>query len=221
MSNFELINTEIENWTETEFVEEDPYNRANFCGIELFVDWEKKTAKIDSRYDNGSITMREHNGLASSITLHLDTDATRFKEYYDSDIKPKLEAMMEFFEVRWDGNNYIGEFIFDKENIHKDLYIREIHDNDMLEIIANVPSHNKYMYLSIGDSLMQYRDMIEFFDFDFINADLDDKDVITNIRNTMEDEVVYVMNDDEFVKELKWIQQEYLRDDYDERSSDK
>lgn len=214
MSDFELMNTGMENWTETEFVIEDPYKRANFCEIELFVDWEKKTAKIDSRYDNGSITMREHNGLASSITLPLDTDATKFKEYYDSDIKPKLEAMMEFFEIRWDGNNYIGEFIFDKENIYKDLHIREVHDSDMLEIIGNVPTHDKYMYLSIGDSLMNYRDMVEFFDFNFLNVDLDDGDTIAVIRGIMEDDIVYVMDDDEFVKELKWIQ-EYLRDEYE------
>ncbi len=203
-ADFELSNKDTDAWTPTQFLEKDPFNTESIAQIVLCVNWEDKTATVETRPDNGSYPMREHNGLDSSYTIPNTTDFSQFPSYFLENIRPFLEAMGRAFETHWNGSDWIGRFDF--KEAPEDLGTEEqICNNDLDDLLRDAPQTETLAYFDVGDSFQAYHDIIGILEnegIDFMTADLDDPETVQKIREALEDGVVYIMDNEELAKDL-------------------
>jgi len=196
--NFELVNDNIENWTDVEFVESDPYqcNQAQ-CEIVLCVDWENKSSTVETRERVNSTPMREYHKIDQCFRLPENVDASAFKKYYDEKIKPILQERGEHFEIIWNGQNNVGSF---QDEDDEDEYWRRNgvnmeSDVEIADMCTAAPEHDKIAYFSIGESFVDYEDIIEYAkgaDIDFMTCDFNDQEIVEKIMETFEDDCVYI-----------------------------
>ena len=197
-TKFELVNKDIEKWTDVWFVESDPYqNNQARSEIVLCVDWEEQSCTVETRERTNSTAMREYHKIDQAFTLPVNVDASAFKEYYDKKIKPLLRVRGERFEIIWDGHNSVGTFTDENE---EDEYFRARGSNmeadiDISDLCRDAPEHDKFIYFSIGESFSDYEDIIDYAagaDIDFMTCDFSDSNVVQKIIDTFEDDCVYI-----------------------------
>jgi hypothetical protein len=193
-SDFALTNKPTEN--ETEYLEADPFNNESIAKIVLYIDWEKKEATIETRYNTGSFSGRVYNGLASEFSLPTSVDAVRFPDFYKEKVLPILQKMNENFDTEWDGSNWKGIF---KDNDPELNYFWEIE-----EVLQDAPEHDKYVYFDVADSFQHNRDIIGILapQIRFLYVDLSDMENIRKIRAELEDSCVFLETDEEVQKDL-------------------
>lgn len=211
---FELVNSNIDDWVDTQFVESDPYRGDEARSeIVLCVDWEEQSCTVETRDWTNSTPMREYCKLDQIFALPENVDASAFKKYYDEKIKPMLQARGGYFEVVWNGNNNVGAFTDEDEedayNSSCGFYMEA--DVNIMDVCKGAPEHDKYVYFSIGASFTNYEDIIDIVDggdIDFMTCDLDDSKTVTKIMGWLSDDCVYINVDDD-TEELKNIR-EYI-----------
>lgn len=142
MSDFELVNKDVEEWERAQFWESDPMqNNQELCEIVLWINWENKTATVETIMKDNSIPGELYHGLASAPTIPTDTDFTRFAKYYDEKIKTILQTIGEGFEAEWNGSNWIGTFNHD-----------EALNEKLDQLLCDSPTHDMIAYFSLIDS---------------------------------------------------------------------
>jgi len=170
-NEFGLINKNVDDWTATQFWEADPMNNNghSLCRICLYVDWESKEVKIETVMDTNSTPSKIWHGLASRYNLPEDTDFTRFKEFYDDEIKPIIQKAGEGFEAEWDGSNWKGNFTTESEELLWNLDFEKLRE---------APTHD-YLYsfdvLGAFEGKQHLSEYLENDGIDLLTADLDDK----------------------------------------------
>jgi hypothetical protein len=199
MSDFELqIKNDIE---PTAWIEKYPFNKEQLCRVLLHIDWEKRTAEVRVQREN-STDHRVQMHLASQYELSAKIDASKFKEYYDSNIKHLILAMSKNFKVYWDDDSWKG--MFGCSDVEEDeLGIIDNVDSDygIEHKIKGDPTHDVHVYFDVDKSIEDYKDFIDTLNYayiDFMTADLNDMAVVKKIRKYVEDGIVYAMSDDEF-----------------------
>lgn len=202
MTDFELnIPDDIKS---TAWIEADPFNTESLKSIDLYIDWEKKTAEVVTYSPGQGQHVREFHSLATGYTLPIDVDASRFKQYYNERIKPLILAASEKFESFWDGSNLKGRFNLKEE----DFYTWDVFG--VHHAIENVWKHDKFIFFDVGESFQNYKDIIDvlkYADIDLMTADLADMETIRNIRSYLEDDVLYIMSDEEFQRDIIGIKE--------------
>jgi len=143
-------------------------------------------------------------GLASIFNLPLNTNFSRFPQFYKDYVQPKLQNLGETFESNWNGSNWIGSL--DREQEMKlDEYIKE-----------NVPEHDLYYFFDIRDTFQQYSEIIDMLkpEIDFMTADLDDDATLAKIIDALDngDVILVDHNEEDYRHELKMMQ-ETLREE--------
>jgi len=189
---FELANSGKEMWTDTQFVESDPYqNNENQSQIVLCVDWEEQYAIVETRMHTNSTPMREFHHLDQCFNLPKMVDASQFVKYYDEKIKPLLKIRGDKFESYWDGSNIVGRFESDEDD---DRFFDEA-DINIQDACDNAPEHDIFVFFSIGDSFADYNDIIvqlKYAGIDFMTADLEDEKVVTSIMDKLTDTCLFM-----------------------------
>lgn len=213
---FELVNENIKDWIDTQFVEADPYqNNEARSEIVLCVDWEAQSCTVETHDKTNSTPMREYYNLDQIFTLPENVDAAAFKKYYDAKIRPLLQMRGEFFESVWNGNNYIGTFTDEEEedeyNSSCGFYTEA--DVNIMDICKECPEHDKYVYFSIGESFNSYEDIIDIVngaDIDFMTCNLADSKTVSKIMEWLTDECVFigVKDDGDELEDIR----EYIRE---------
>lgn len=206
-TDFELTNENIEKWERAEFWEADPMqNTHNICDIILYVNWEKKTAKVETQMRTNSTPGEVWNGLASEYSIAEDTDFERFPEYYKEKIQPILLKIGEGFESEWDGSNWKGSFGDECEELNEkvDTLLRE-----------DTPKHDMIYYFSLRDSyetggMSQLKNDLEAEGIDILTADLNNDGVMSLAVETVTwgDGTDYKLIDVDVEAELREIQEE-------------
>jgi hypothetical protein len=206
-TDFELTNENIENWEKAEFWESDPMqDNSELCSIILYVNWEKKTATVETQMDTNTIDGAVWNGLASEYSIAEDTDFKQFPEFYKEKIQPLLQKIGEGFESEWDGSNWKGKFNDECGELNEkvDTLLRE-----------DTPKHDMIYYFSLRDSyetggMSQLVDDLKSEGVDILTADLSDKDVMEKAVNavTWNEGSDYKLVDVDVEDELKDIQRE-------------
>lgn len=215
MTDFELnIPEEIES---TAWIEADPFNNERICRIILHVDWETEEAEIRTEYNTSGMDYRTFMHLASEWSLPDDVDASTFKEYYNYKIKPIVVEMSKKFEVYWNGSNYKGRFTSgDVDEDGYDLYNPLDDEMEIANLLLDVWRHDKYIYFDVAESFQSYVDIIDdlkYDNIDFMNADLENDDVIKQIREALDGgDVVYIMSDEQFANDLKSMRETIIED---------
>ena len=189
---FELVNSGKDEWTDTQFVESDPYqNNEKICEIVLCVDWEKQTTTVETRENTNSTPMREWNHLDECFHLPEMVDASQFVKYYDEKIKPLLKIRGNKFESYWNGSNFVGKFESDEDD---DRFFDEA-EIDIKDACDKAPEHDMCVYFSIGESFANYSDIIsllKYADIDFMTANLEDENIVDSIMNELTDTCVFL-----------------------------
>lgn len=211
-TDFELIGTE--DWTATQFWESDPMNNNGnaLCGICLYVDWESKEVDVETVMNTNSTPSRIWHGLASRYTIPEDTDFSRFKEFYDKEIKPILQKAYKGFESEWDGSNWKGKFTGEAQEILWNLESDTLHET---------PTHD-YTYsfdvLGAFEGKQHLSEYLENDGIDLLAADLDDESTLSEIIESIEsgDVVILNMDSNDYKNELTWIQEELQEEEADE-----
>lgn len=211
--SFELVNKDAESWTKDQFVESDPYRQETRANIVLLVDWEAQDAIVETEYASGSTTMRQWNHLDQTFNLPENLDATLFVDYYNTTIKPLLEARGEYFESYWNGHNIVGRFTDiseDDANIYR-------FDSDISEACDNAPEFDEQVYWDIDESFQCTPEIIDFLKpaIDFMSCNLDDDKIVSSIVGELTDNCVFV--DDIDADDLKKMREkiiEYTLDKY-------
>lgn len=211
-NDFDLINADVENWTAAEFWEADPMqNNQSICDIILYVNWEDKTAKVETQMRTNSTPGEVWNGIAGQFDLLDDTDFTRFPEFFKDEVQPLLQKIGEGFESVWNGSNYKGQFTEDAQEVLWEL-------QQLLEG-ANVPTHAMQYFFSLRDSyeyggMKQLSDDLERAGIDILTANLDNEDVMSLAVETVtwNDGDEYKLIDVDVEAELKEIQEELLEE---------
>lgn len=210
MTNFEIeISDDIE---ATAWLELDPFNNQKLCDIYLCVDWEKQEVYVETQYGNNT-DYRTYMHLRSEYRISEQTDASQFKEYYDTNIKPLVLEQAEHFESYWDGHNWKGKFVemvgVENENEYGyDEYGYDEYVGNDYEItlqLEGAPEHEKYIYFDVAESFLSYKDivdMLKYADIVFMTVDLEDVVNVKAIREYLSDDVVYLMSDDQFRNDL-------------------
>lgn len=207
-TDFELINKNVEEWVKTQFWEKDPMqSEPALCDIILWVDWEQKTANVETVMKTNSIPGELYHGLASSFTLPGDTDFEQFLAWYKENVQPKLQALGETYTSEWDGSNWIGSVDREAEEELYDYIRRE------------VPEHDMYAYFSLRDSyeyggMQQLKNDLEAEGIDILTADLDDEGVMSLAVEivTYGDGGEYKLIDVDVERELRIIQEELIEE---------
>jgi len=206
---FELANSGKEMWTDTQFVESDPYqNNENQSQIVLCVDWEEQYAIVETRMHTNSTPMREFHHLDQCFNLPEMVDASQFVKYYDEKIKPLLKIRGKEFKSYWDGSNIVGQFESDEDD---DLLFDET-DIIIQDTCDKAPEHEIWVYFSIADSY-EYGcdgiiDQLKYIGIDFMTADLEDASVIEAIMEDLTAECVFLNIDAK--NELKSIRESII-----------
>lgn len=206
-NSFDLGDTE--EWTAAQFWESDPYNNNGnaLARIRLYVDWEKKTAAVETDLNTGSIPGGVFHGLASEFTLPEDTDFTQFPEWYNSEIKPLLLEYVKHFSSEWDGSNFRGYVSEEGKSIRWDIAYK----------LGGAPKHDLYYSFDVLGAFEGKQHLKEYLagnGIDILKADLSDKKTLSKIIEAIEGGEVRVLNMDseDYKKELLWIQEELLED---------
>jgi len=209
MADFELTNSNINEWTATQFWEADPMqNNQSLQDICIYVNWESKEATIETVMNTNSTPGEIWNGLAAHYYLPDDTDFTRFYKYYNENIKPIFIKMWAKFEAYWNGSNWKGRFTEDMYNIEQELE----------DILLNVPSHNYIYSFDVMGSFEGKQHLLEYLrddGIDFLSANLENEEELIKIINSIESGDVIILNMDmgDYKKELMWIQEELKEDE--------
>jgi hypothetical protein len=219
MSDFELTNSNIEDWETAEFWESDPMqNNQSLCRIILYVNWEKKEANVETQMHTNSTAGEVWYGLASEFKLPEDTDFTEFPKFFKEEIQPILKRIGEGFESFWNGSNWKGSFTKDAQEQMWNL-------QQLLEG-ANVPTHEMTYYFSLRDLYnIGGRDLIESDlkseGIDLLTADLNNDGVMSLAVEivTYGDGSDYKLIDVDVEEELKEIQKELI-EEHDEREEE-
>ena len=178
---FNLSNTDIESWTATQFWEIDPMqNEHEICRICIYVDWEAKTAEIETVMNTNSMPGRIWHGLASRYNLPEDTDFSKFQKFYEEKIRPGIRELETHFLVMWDGSNRRGYFpIVARE------FVCAVND-----AILDVPTHDYHYAFSLEDEFGSGENLVNYLnldDIDLLRADLDNEETLTKIITSIED----------------------------------
>jgi len=192
-------------WKSTQFWEWDD-KAHSLCSIILWVDWEQERVDIYTKTKNSGRSDREHNHLAMEFALPEDTNFSEFPTYYNEEIKPVLEKIVESFETVYDGRRYIGQF----KNEPHDLFI------ELESKLENVPTH---IIRWIGD--MSVRDFFEGIPeilksagIDIMTADFGDYETLNKAIDALEavaDSDVELFNAD-YEADLKKLQEELQKE---------
>jgi hypothetical protein len=203
-TDFALKNENVENWTATQFWEADPVqNNQSLQRICLYVDWESKEVEVETVMNTNSTPGRIWHGLASRYNLPEDSDFSRFKEFYDEEIKPILIKASEGFESNWNGSNWKGEFT---EEAQEELWNIE-------QTLRGTPKHDYYYYFDVLGAFEGKQHLAEYLEndgIDFLKADLENEETLSKIIESIEsgDVVMLNMGSNDYKKELSWIQEE-------------
>jgi hypothetical protein len=214
-TDFALKN-ENEEWEKAEFWEADPMqSEPALCDIILYVNWEEKTATVETRMKTNSTNGAVWNGLASEFTIPEDTDFEEFAEHYKENIQPLLQEIGAKFESFWDGSNWKGRFIFENVDAYGEW-------SKIENVLLDSPKHDKYYYFDVRDSFQSYSDIIDLLGYsniNFMDSDLDNDAVLDNIIDALENEdVVYVNHSrEDYRTELK-LMQETLKEEAEEEN---
>lgn len=205
---FRLKNEGVENWTPTSLLEQDPMqNGKGVCDIVLEVDFEDRDAIVETHMRSNSGDMRVSNGLKKTFMIPKNVDAEAFPEFFEEKVRPILETLGKKFETEWDGRNYVGRFVFDEDpDVNMETVMGLLEDVD--NTLKDSPTHSEAIYTEFDGSFgsdNEFLDEMNNADIDFMDLDLDDMDMVKMVRENIED-VVYVMSDEQFQKELKWMQ---------------
>ena len=201
---FKLSNTDIESWTATQFWETDPSQNAHaICRICIYVDWEAKTAEIETVMNTNNTPGRIWHGLASWYNLPEDTDFSRFGAFFAEEIQPLLQKIGDCFSSKWDGSNWNGHFSEISNNTKWDL--------NQLLVGRNVPRHDYRYAFSLEDEFGSDQNLVNYLDLDdidLLSADLNNEETLTKIITSIEegDCVFPGMTRADYKAELKEIQ---------------
>ena len=216
-TDFELTNKNVENWEKAQFWESDPMqNNQHLCRIILYVNWEKKTATVETQMDTNSMAGEVWHGLASEFNIPEDTDFEEFSKFFNEEVKPLLQKIGEGFESSWGGSNWKGSFT---EEAHETTW-------ELQELLEgkNVPTHDMIYYFSLRDSyecggMAQLKDNLKSEGIDILTADLSDKAIMEKAVSaaTWNEGSDYKLIDVDVEEELREIQEE-LREEEEEDS---
>lgn len=215
-TDFALKNENAEEWEKAEFWEADPMQQnQSICDIILYVNWEEKTANVETRMKTNSTDGAVWNGLASEFTIPEDTDFEEFAEHYKENIQPLLQEIGAKFESFWDGSNWKGRFIFENVDAYGEW-------SKIENVLLDSPKHDKYYYFDVRDGFQRYSDIIDLLGYsniNFMDSDLDNDAVLDNIIDALENEdVVYVNHSrEDYRTELK-LMQETLKEEAEEEN---
>lgn len=143
-TDFALKNKNVEEWEQAEFWEADPMQQnKSICDIILYVNWEDKTANVETQMRTNSTDGAVWHGLASEFSLPEDTDFEQFPEFFKDEVQPLLQKIGDGFESFWNGSNWKGQFTEEANETIWEL-------QQLLEG-ANVPTHDLVYYFSLRD----------------------------------------------------------------------
>jgi hypothetical protein len=212
MANFELNNKDVENWEQAQFWESDPMqNNQSLCDIILYINWEQKTANVETQMRTNSTAGEVWHGLAGEYSLPVDTDFTEFTKFYKDEIKPLLQKIGEGFESYWNGSNWKGSF---SEDAHALLW-------DLQEKLNGAPTHDLIYSFDILGSFEGKHHLVEYLGhdgIDFLKANLEDDDELQEIIDSIESGAVVIVNMDknDYKNELIDIQRDLQEEDEEE-----
>lgn len=217
LTDFDIeIQDDIES---TAWLEPDPFNTNTLCKIVLCIDWEQQRAYIETQYGNNT-DYRTWMHLRSEYRILDQTDASRFKEYYNENIKPLVLDQAEHFESYWDGHNWKGRFMErvgieerDEQGCIVDNYVGN--DYEITLQLEGAPEHEKYIYTDVAESFADYKDLVDtlkYADMDFMTIDINNITIVRAIREYLSDEVIYIMSDEQFQTDLMYIKETLLEE---------
>lgn len=205
--DFELINNDIEGWKDTDFIVQDFY-LDDVALIMLDIDWNSKDARVDIwNHEDDKDVLNVRDGFGMVFELDTMTDMSKFKKYYDEEIRPIVNEM---------GNTFVVEngkgAIKGTEERGKYFFVGEIIDK-----IMKAPKHGKYIYFTVDEVFEYDGDLVEFLGmngFDLFHVDLNDDNVLLNIREVLEKDCVILLDDVEFGEELREKKEYLLKDGF-------
>ena len=216
-TDFALKNENAEEWEKAEFWEADPMQQnQSICDIILYVNWEEKTANVETRMRTNSTAGEVWHGLASEFSLPEDTDFEQFPEFFKEEVQPLLQNIGDGFEAVWNGSNRKGEFTDEARELFWEL-------QQLLEG-ANVPKHDLTYFFSLRDSyeyggMGQLKSDLEAEGIDILTADLNNDGVMSLAVEivTYGDGAEYKLIDVDVESELREIQEE-LKEEAEEEN---
>lgn len=205
-NDFALTNEKPEDWEKAQFWESDPMqNNQSLQGIYLYVDWEQRTADVETVMQTNSTPGRVWHGLDGMYKLPEDTDFSEFPEFFRDEVQPMLQKIGAGFEAEWDGSNWKGRFT---EEAHDMLW-------DLDQLLQRALTHDMQYFFSLRD-LYEYggveqmkQDLKEYDGIDLLTADLDNEEIQEKVIETLtgDDGVVYKLIQVDIIEELKEIQE--------------
>jgi len=215
-TDFALKNRDVGNWERAQFWESDPMqNNQSLCMIILYVNWEDKTANVETQMKTNSTAGEVWHGLASEFRLPEDIDFTEFPEFYKTEVQPLLQKIGEGFESFRNGSNWKGRFTEKAQEINWEL-------RQLLEG-ANVPTHDMIYYFSLRDlydvgGSNSIKGDLEAEGINILTADLDDEGVMSLAVETVTygDGCEYKLIDVDVEDELREIQEELKEEEEEE-----
>lgn len=196
---------DFEEWSDDEFLEENPWEYESVFPVELHIDWVDETTEVVvSRLTPNSYAEYYGNCAVFDIT---DVDFSQFGQYYNEKIRPIVVEISEHFYQEYDGHNMRGYFNDDNNELN-DVYPKFAETE---ELINRAPKLDK-MYafnlsFAFNDSFNIFLECMEEEGVDFLDCDLDDPEIYEKVYNRIFDCDEFVYFFDVSKKDLKEIQE--------------
>lgn len=126
------------------------------------VDFEDKYAEVETVYDDHTTPMAVHHGLIWRFTLPTLTDILIFQdETYPEEIKPIIDDLLDKFDTKWDGHNWVGGFngMSDEEADYKYNLIYDICQDTPILDDGGLYDMGEYFINGIDDLPDMWREM--------------------------------------------------------------
>jgi hypothetical protein len=209
MANFTLTNYNVDKWLPDEFIRIDAFNDRQLQKIVLLVEWGGKYAKIDTLPVHQTGMYGDLNGASKTFLLPLTVDASKFPAYYNEKILPILLEMREYFVSGFVGADRIGYFDFEEpieERGRKEFeyYIK------IQQLLNECPRHSEHFYWGIAEAYPDPNDLfskLESCGIDLTEISIHPVKTVPGIREILESDCTYLMDDEAFAYELMQIQQ--------------
>ena len=200
--DFNLTNADIGDWEKAQFWECDPMqDNQRLCKICLWVNWEEKTAAIETVMNVDSVPGELWHGICSRFKMSDDTDFTEFAGFFKEEVQPMLKKLGEGFELQHDGHNWKG-YLSDEELQYA-----------VSEKLEEAPKHDMRYFVGLLDLYGSVSAIVkELADagIDLYTANLDDETVIAKATRVLTsfDGIDYKLLNTDVQEELKALQRE-------------
>lgn len=208
MAQFRLTNQNYDSWVYDQFVELDPDVEKQLKKPVLCIKWPGSEARIEilPAYSGGLHT--DIQGVSKTFFLPYNFDATRFPAYYEENVKPVLMEMRAYFHGGYADTESIGFFDF-SEPIAARGQKEQDYYSQIQQLLRQAPRHEDVYHWSLTEVYPTASDLylrLESYGIDLVEISLRSTENVREIRELLEIDCTFLMDDKGFMYELMQAQ---------------